>query len=118
MLSERFNRCLKICYLSYFKITEAVLNQILCSFISFLFSLRLCSSSISIYPLSFFLDTELNHREFQKEVQILKNLRHRHLISLFAVCTASTPYYIITELMEKGNLLHFLRGKLKLVSSC
>lgn len=56
-------------------------------------------------------DSELNHREFQREAQILKSLRHRHLISLFAVCTASPPYYIITELMEKGSLLHFLRGK-------
>ncbi|AWP10011.1 putative protein-tyrosine kinase 6 [Scophthalmus maximus] len=55
-------------------------------------------------------DSELNHREFQREAQILKSLRHRHLISLFAVCTASPPYYIITELMEKGSLLHFLRG--------
>ncbi|XP_038577649.1 protein-tyrosine kinase 6b isoform X3 [Micropterus salmoides] len=55
-------------------------------------------------------DSELNYREFQSEVQILKRLRHRHLISLFAVCTASAPYYIITELMEKGSLLNFLRG--------
>lgn len=55
-------------------------------------------------------DSELNHREFQREVQILKSLRHRHLISLFAICTASTPYWIITELMEKGSLLQFLRG--------
>uniref|UniRef100_A0A8C9YTN3 Tyrosine-protein kinase n=1 Tax=Sander lucioperca TaxID=283035 RepID=A0A8C9YTN3_SANLU len=55
-------------------------------------------------------NSELNHREFQSEVQILKRLRHRHLISLFAVCTASAPYYIITELMEKGSLLSFLRG--------
>ncbi|KAK6308591.1 hypothetical protein J4Q44_G00218620 [Coregonus suidteri] len=52
----------------------------------------------------------VNDHEFQCEVQILKRLRHRHLISLFAVCTSSSPYYIITELMEKGNLLHFLRG--------
>ncbi|XP_068452773.1 protein-tyrosine kinase 6-like [Clinocottus analis] len=55
-------------------------------------------------------DSELNHREFQSEVEILKGLRHRHLISLFATCTASTPFYIITELMEKGSLLNFLRG--------
>ncbi|XP_075331475.1 protein-tyrosine kinase 6b [Odontesthes bonariensis] len=55
-------------------------------------------------------DSEMNHREFYREVQILKSLRHRHLISLFAVCTASTPYYIITELMAKGSLLSFLRG--------
>lgn len=55
-------------------------------------------------------DSELNHAEFHREVEILKGLRHRHLISLFAICTASAPYYIITELMEKGSLLNFLRG--------
>eukprot|EP00066_Takifugu_rubripes_P026040 XP_011615306.1 PREDICTED: protein-tyrosine kinase 6 [Takifugu rubripes] len=55
-------------------------------------------------------DSELNHREFQTEVQMLKKLRHPHLISLFAVCTASRPYWIITELMEKGSLLCFLRS--------
>ncbi|XP_051950731.1 protein-tyrosine kinase 6 [Xyrauchen texanus] len=53
----------------------------------------------------------INHREFQMETQILKKLRHRHLITLFAICTRSTPFYIITELMEKGNLLDFLRGE-------
>ncbi|KAM9855706.1 protein-tyrosine kinase 6b [Aulostomus maculatus] len=55
-------------------------------------------------------DSEMNHCEFQREVQILKSLRHRHLIALFAVCTKSTPYYIITELMEKGSLLSLLRS--------
>ncbi|XP_051962413.1 protein-tyrosine kinase 6-like isoform X1 [Xyrauchen texanus] len=52
----------------------------------------------------------LEQKEFQMEVQIMKRLRHRHLIALFAICTSSTPYYIITELMEKGNLLNFLRS--------
>ncbi|XP_031422306.1 protein-tyrosine kinase 6-like [Clupea harengus] len=52
----------------------------------------------------------LNHREFQLETQMLKQLRHRHLICLFAISTDSAPFYIITELMEKGNLLSFLRG--------
>ncbi|KAL6119562.1 ptk6 [Pungitius sinensis] len=55
-------------------------------------------------------ESELNHQEFQREVHILKCLRHPHLISLFATCTASAPYYIITELMVKGSLLSFLRG--------
>ncbi|KAJ3589879.1 hypothetical protein NHX12_010720 [Muraenolepis orangiensis] len=48
-------------------------------------------------------DSEMDHAEFQREVQILKDLRHPHLISLLAVCTASPPYYIITELMLKGS---------------
>nr|XP_057906864.1 protein-tyrosine kinase 6b [Doryrhamphus excisus] len=55
-------------------------------------------------------DSEVNHSEFQREVQILKRLRHRHLISLFAICTASSPYYIVTELMAKGSLLDLLRS--------
>ncbi|XP_067226516.1 protein-tyrosine kinase 6b [Chanodichthys erythropterus] len=49
-------------------------------------------------------------KEFHLEVQILKRLRHRHLIALFAVCTSSIPFYIITELIEKGDLLNFLRS--------
>ncbi|XP_015249058.1 PREDICTED: tyrosine-protein kinase HCK [Cyprinodon variegatus] len=52
----------------------------------------------------------LDNKEFQTEVEILKRLHHRHLISLFAVCTESEPYFIITELMAKGSLLEFLRG--------
>uniref|UniRef100_A0A3B1KF30 Tyrosine-protein kinase n=1 Tax=Astyanax mexicanus TaxID=7994 RepID=A0A3B1KF30_ASTMX len=50
-------------------------------------------------------------QEFQLETQMLKKLRHRHLITLFAICTTNVPYYIITELMEKGNLLNVLRGQ-------
>ncbi|XP_006639677.2 protein-tyrosine kinase 6 [Lepisosteus oculatus] len=52
----------------------------------------------------------VNYREFQLETQILKKLRHKHLISLLAICTTEDSYYIVTELMEKGNLLNFLRG--------
>ncbi|KAM4736750.1 protein-tyrosine kinase 6-like [Anableps anableps] len=55
-------------------------------------------------------NSSLDNKEFQREVEILKRLHHRHLISLFAICTESTPFYIITELMEKGSLLSFLRG--------
>ncbi|XP_052396378.1 protein-tyrosine kinase 6b [Carassius gibelio] len=52
----------------------------------------------------------LVQKDFQMEVQIMKRLRHRHLISLFAVCTSSHPFYIITELIEKGDLLNFLKN--------
>ncbi|KAL4604757.1 protein-tyrosine kinase 6-like [Arapaima gigas] len=52
----------------------------------------------------------LNQRAFQQETQMLKKLRHRHLITLLAICSSSYPYYIIMELMEKGSLLEFLRG--------
>ncbi|TRY84744.1 hypothetical protein DNTS_027433 [Danionella cerebrum] len=45
----------------------------------------------------------LEQKQFQSEVHIMKRLHHRHLLSLFAICTSSTPYYIITELIEKGD---------------
>ncbi|XP_017343244.1 protein-tyrosine kinase 6b [Ictalurus punctatus] len=56
-------------------------------------------------------NNSLNQQTFQMEVEVLKQLRHNHLISLFAICTSSTPYYIITEYMEKGNLQSFLRSR-------
>ncbi|TSM04907.1 Protein-tyrosine kinase 6 [Bagarius yarrelli] len=51
-----------------------------------------------------------NQQTFHMEVEVLKQLRHKHLISLFAICTSSTPYFIITEFMKKGNLQDFLRS--------
>ena len=40
----------------------------------------------------------------------MKRLRHPHLIQLYAVCTQSAPFYLITELMAKGSLLVFLQS--------
>uniref|UniRef100_A0A8C6TQL3 Tyrosine-protein kinase n=1 Tax=Neogobius melanostomus TaxID=47308 RepID=A0A8C6TQL3_9GOBI len=57
-----------------------------------------------------FKDPNLTKQVFLNEVQPLKGLQHCHLVSLLAVCTESPPYYIVTELMEKGSLLLFLRG--------
>ncbi|XP_072015339.1 tyrosine-protein kinase STK-like [Amphiura filiformis] len=46
---------------------------------------------------------------FLEEANIMKKLRHKHLVSLFAVCSDKEPIYIVTELMSKGSLLDFLR---------
>lgn len=43
----------------------------------------------------------------------MKKLRHKHILSLYAVATAGDPVYIITELMPKGSLLQLLRSKWK-----
>ncbi|XP_023652526.1 protein-tyrosine kinase 6-like [Paramormyrops kingsleyae] len=56
-------------------------------------------------------DETLNVKDFLLETQILKKLHHRNLLTLLAVCSMSLPYYIITELMEKGDLQSFLRGE-------
>lgn len=47
---------------------------------------------------------------FVKETSFLKTLRHRNLLSLYAVCSVGNPFYIVTELLSKGDLLKFLRG--------
>ncbi|VDN10521.1 unnamed protein product [Dibothriocephalus latus] len=40
----------------------------------------------------------------------MKRLHHPHLIQLYAVCTQSAPFYLVTELMSKGSLLSFLQS--------
>ena len=48
--------------------------------------------------------------DFLKEAAVLKNLWHRNVLQLRAVCTQGEPIYIITELMKQGNLLNYLCG--------
>lgn len=48
--------------------------------------------------------------EFLEEVAVLKQLNHASIVSLLAVCTKDIPIYIITELMNYGNLLEYLKG--------
>ncbi|XP_076044496.1 tyrosine-protein kinase Src42A [Oratosquilla oratoria] len=52
----------------------------------------------------------MDKEEFLAEAQMMKRLRHPNLIQLYAVCTKEEPILIITELMVKGSLLHYLRG--------
>ncbi|VDK33421.1 unnamed protein product [Taenia asiatica] len=51
-----------------------------------------------------------NAEDFLMEAQTMKRLHHPHLIQLYAVCTQSAPFYLITELMSKGSLLVFLQS--------
>ncbi|TKR79909.1 hypothetical protein L596_014060 [Steinernema carpocapsae] len=47
--------------------------------------------------------------DFLAEAAIMKDLRHPNLVQLLGVCTREPPFYIITEYMNRGNLLDFLR---------
>eukprot|EP00042_Codosiga_hollandica_P050868 m.616871 g.616871 ORF g.616871 m.616871 type:complete len:629 (-) comp58172_c0_seq7:292-2178(-) len=49
--------------------------------------------------------------EFLEEAQIMKKLKHDHLIQLYAVCTIGEPIFIITELMVNGSLLDYLHSE-------
>uniref|UniRef100_A0A915DZW2 Tyrosine-protein kinase n=1 Tax=Ditylenchus dipsaci TaxID=166011 RepID=A0A915DZW2_9BILA len=47
--------------------------------------------------------------DFLGEAGIMKDLHHQNLVQLLGVCTREPPFYIITEYMNKGNLLDYLR---------
>ncbi|XP_061756352.1 tyrosine-protein kinase SRK2 [Nerophis ophidion] len=51
----------------------------------------------------------MDPKDFLREAQIMKKLRHAKLIQLYAVCTLEEPIYIITELMKNGSLLEYLQ---------
>ncbi|VEL35984.1 unnamed protein product [Protopolystoma xenopodis] len=51
-----------------------------------------------------------NVEDFLQEAQTMKRLHHPHLIQLYAVCTQSAPFYLVTELMSKGALLMHLQS--------
>ncbi|XP_041356421.1 tyrosine-protein kinase SRK2-like [Gigantopelta aegis] len=46
---------------------------------------------------------------FLEEAQKMHKLRYAKLVTLIGVCTLSEPIYIITEFMENGSLLEFMR---------
>jgi len=51
--------------------------------------------------------------KFLEEAEVMKKLRHRRLVTLYAVCTHGDPIYIVTELMTGGSLLALLRKQSK-----
>ena len=48
--------------------------------------------------------------DFLKEATVMKQLRHRNVVQLYAVCVEEEPIYVVTEPMEHGNLRHYLRN--------
>ncbi|XP_067272821.1 tyrosine-protein kinase SRK2 [Pseudorasbora parva] len=51
----------------------------------------------------------MDPKDFLREAQMMKKLRHPKLIQLYAVCTLEEPIYIVTELMSHGSLLEHLQ---------
>lgn len=46
---------------------------------------------------------------FLGEAKVMKTLYHKNIVQLLAVCTKEEPIYIVTELLDKGSLLEYLR---------
>ena len=47
--------------------------------------------------------------DFVAEAQVMKKIHHPNLLQLYAVCTLEEPIFIVTELMNRGALLDYLR---------
>ncbi|XP_041841125.1 tyrosine-protein kinase Tec [Melanotaenia boesemani] len=49
--------------------------------------------------------------DFIEEAKIMMKLSHPKLVQLYGVCSQQKPIYIVTEFMEHGCLLNFLRQR-------
>ncbi|XP_065553750.1 tyrosine-protein kinase Tec isoform X2 [Lathamus discolor] len=49
--------------------------------------------------------------DFIEEAKVMMKLTHPKLVQLYGVCTQQRPIYIVTEFMEHGCLLNYLRKK-------
>ncbi|KAF0883227.1 TEC kinase, partial [Crocuta crocuta] len=49
--------------------------------------------------------------DFIEEAKVMMKLTHPKLVQLYGVCTQQKPIYIVTEFMERGCLLNFLRQR-------
>lgn len=52
----------------------------------------------------------MSRTDFLEEATIMKQLRHRNILVLYAVCTKQEPILIVTEYMRHGALLELLRN--------
>ena len=53
----------------------------------------------------------MSTQAFLEEASIMKKLRHKKLVALYAVCSKKDPIMLIQEYMSKGSLLDYLRGE-------
>ncbi|XP_070253140.1 tyrosine-protein kinase TXK isoform X1 [Myotis yumanensis] len=66
----------------------------------------------------------MSEEDFIEEAKVMTKLSHSRLVQLYGVCIQQKPLYIVTEFMENGCLLDYLRerkGKLRkemLLSMC
>ncbi|CAJ0940372.1 unnamed protein product [Ranitomeya imitator] len=53
----------------------------------------------------------MSEEDFIEEAKVMMKLAHPKLVQLYGVCTEKRPIYIVTEFMEHGCLLNYLRQK-------
>ncbi|XP_056413647.1 tyrosine-protein kinase Tec isoform X2 [Hyla sarda] len=53
----------------------------------------------------------MSEEDFIEEAKVMMKLAHPKLVQLYGVCTETRPIYIVTEFMEHGCLLNYLRQR-------
>uniref|UniRef100_H3A0Q8 Tyrosine-protein kinase n=1 Tax=Latimeria chalumnae TaxID=7897 RepID=H3A0Q8_LATCH len=53
----------------------------------------------------------MSEEDFIEEAKIMMRLSHPKLVQLYGVCTQHRPIYIVTEFLEHGCLLNYLRQR-------
>ncbi|XP_029444007.1 tyrosine-protein kinase Tec isoform X2 [Rhinatrema bivittatum] len=53
----------------------------------------------------------MSEEDFIEEAKVMMKLMHPKLVQLYGVCTQGRPIYIVTEFMEHGCLLNYLRQR-------
>ncbi|XP_023561772.1 tyrosine-protein kinase TXK isoform X2 [Octodon degus] len=77
--------------------------------------------SVAIKAIS---EGSMSEEDFIEEAKVMMKLSHPRLVQLYGVCTQQKPLYIVTEFLENGCLLNYLRerrgklGKEMLLSVC
>ncbi|KAM9836648.1 tyrosine-protein kinase Tec [Aulostomus maculatus] len=53
----------------------------------------------------------MSEEDFIEEAMVMMRLSHSKLVQLYGVCSQQRPIYIVTEFMEQGCLLNYLRQR-------
>lgn len=53
--------------------------------------------------------SESDKEEFVKEAKLMSQFDNDNIVKLLGVCIDKEPYYLLLELMNKGDLVGFLR---------
>lgn len=57
----------------------------------------------------------MSEHDFIEEAKIMQRFQHKHLVSIYGVCSRQSPLYIVVELMPHGSLLDYLRKNKQLL---
>ena len=56
----------------------------------------------------FFFAEKMNIDQMREECNVMKELRHHHLVKLVAICEENDSLYIVLEFLQNGPLNKFL----------